>query len=355
MTTSPVSDTLAAFIDSIDQVKAELLDGVKKAADTKALNDLRVDGLGKKGKLTALLRGMGGLDGKDRKPAGQAVNAAKDEVAAELEKQLAKLKAAEQSARLEQEKIDITLPGNRPELGYQHPLRQTEQEICDILNKMGFKTMDGPEVEDDFHNFEALNLPADHPARDMQDTFYMPGGLVLRTHTSPVQIRTMLEHGAPVAVICPGKVFRVDSDVTHSPQFMQVEGLLVDEKTTFADLKGTLQHFVNEFFGAEYKTRFRPSFFPFTEPSAEVDISCVFCEGDGCRVCSNTNWLEVLGCGMVHKNVLKNCGIDPEKYQGFAFGIGIDRMCMLKYRINDIRLFYDNDQRFLSQFRQTQV
>jgi len=352
MSTPPTSTppSLESFGHDVDTLAAGLLNRIAQASTTSALNDVRVEALGKKGSLTAILRGMGQLAPADRPPAGALVNTARDRVTAALESRQEALAASERTARLEAERIDITLPGTPPRPGRLHPLRQTLYELQAILQGMGFQVMSGPEIEDDFHCFEALNFLPDHPARDMQDTFYLPGGLLLRTHTSPVQIRTMLKHKPPVAILCPGKVYRVDSDVSHSPMFVQVEGLLVDEVASMADLKGTLQYLLERLFGRGIKTRFRPSFFPFTEPSAEVDMSCIFCAGKGCRTCSHTGWMEILGCGMVQKNVLRNCGIDPEKYQGFAFGLGIDRIAMLKFGIHDIRLLYENDQRFLEQF-----
>lgn len=338
-------------LDAFARQVADLADGliarIHAATDTAALNDLRVEALGKKGSLTAMLRSMGQLPPAERPGAGQLVNAAKERVAQALDSRINDVAALELEARLRAEQIDITLPGTAPTRGYLHPLRRTLDEMLEILGSMGFTPMDGPEIEDDFHCFEALNFLPDHPARDMQDTFYMPGGLLLRTHTSPVQIRTMLKHQPPIAVSCPGKVYRVDSDVSHSPMFTQMEGLLVDEKTTFADLKGTLQYLIERLFGEGLKTRFRPSFFPFVEPGAEVDMTCLFCKGKGCRTCGNSGWIEILGAGMVHKNVLRNCGIDPEKYQGFAFGIGVDRVAMLKYGIHDIRFLFENDTRLL--------
>jgi phenylalanyl-tRNA synthetase alpha chain len=306
--------------------------------------------LGRKGEVQELMKGLRDLPNEDRPRAGQASNRAKDAIEGAFEQTIAAIDQAELERRLAQETIDVTMPSRRPARRPGHPLREVEQELIDIFVEMGFDVADGPEIETDFYNFESLNFPADHPARDMQDTFMVEDGRLLRTHTSPVQIRTMLGYEPPVRVIAPGRVYRCDSDITHSPVFHQIEGLLVDRHVTFADLKGTLQHFAQRCFGPGTPVRFRPSFFPFTEPSAEVDVGCIFCKGKGCRVCSQTGWLEILGSGMVDPNVFKAVDIDPEQYTGYAFGLGVERIAMLKLGINDIRLFFENDLRFLEQF-----
>lgn len=317
-----------------------------------SLNNFRVKYLGKKGSLTAILRGLGALSAEERPQIGQIVN----EIRAELEEMIstraAELKAAELNSRLASERVDITLPGRSHQLGHKHPLTLTLHRIKAIFMQMGFTIADGPEVESDYYNFEALNLPQDHPARDMQDSFYITEDVLLRTHTSPVQIRTLqsVDANQPVRIIAPGKVYRRDYDATHSPMFHQVEGLVVDKGIRFSDLKGTLQLFAREIFGSDVNIRLRPSFFPFTEPSAEVDVSCVMCKGNGCRVCKGTGWLEILGSGMVHPRVLEMSGFDPAKVSGFAFGMGVERIAMLVYGIDDLRLFFDNDSRFLRQF-----
>ncbi|MDU4962245.1 MAG: phenylalanine--tRNA ligase subunit alpha [Sporomusaceae bacterium] len=317
-----------------------------------SLNEFRVKYLGKKGSLTAVLRGMGSLSAEERPQIGQLVNDIRAELEALIGSRTAALKAAALDARLASERIDVTLPGRRRRIGHTHPLTLTLNRIKSIFMRMGFEIADGPEVESDYYSFEALNLPKDHPARDMQDTFYITEDLLLRPHTSPVQVRTMqaAEPNQPVRVIAPGKVYRRDYDATHSPMFHQVEGLVVDKGIRFSDLKGTLQLFAREIFGSDVNIRLRPSFFPFTEPSAEVDVSCVICRGKGCRVCKGTGWLEILGSGMVHPRVLEMSGFDPERVSGFAFGMGVERIAMLVYGIDDLRLFFDNDSRFLRQF-----
>ncbi|MGB8991254.1 MAG: phenylalanine--tRNA ligase subunit alpha [Desulfobaccales bacterium] len=321
---------------------------IQGAQDPEALEHLRVQYLGRKGALTGVLRSLGGLSPEVRRRVGQEANRAKVVLEAALEEALRALKEAARAAAATG--IDVTLPGHCLPRGRLHPLNRIMAEVCDIFLHLGFEAVEGPEVELDWYNFEALNLPPDHPARDMQDTFYFNDQVLLRTHTSPMQIRTMEQRQPPVRIIAPGKVYRRDSDITHSPMFHQVEGLLVDKRVTFADLKGVLTAFVHEMFGPEVGVRFRPSYFPFTEPSAEVDIECVICRGEGCRVCKATGWLEVLGSGMVHPAVFEAVGYDPETYTGFAFGLGIERIAMLKYGIDDIRLFFDNDLRFLRQF-----
>ncbi len=322
---------------------------ISKAANSDELEHLRVKYLGRKGALTTILRSIKELDPDSRRRVGQLANLAKESLETALAQKMSALKEAAAQAAAAQE-IDVTLPGRRHPLGRLHPLTRITREICDIFLHLGFEAVEGPEVELDYYNFEALNIPPDHPARDMQDTFYFNDQVLLRTHTSPMQIRVMEKRQPPVRIIAPGKVYRRDSDMTHSPMFHQVEGLLVDRGVTFADLKGVLTAFVHELFGPEVGLRFRPSYFPFTEPSAEIDIACVICRGEGCRVCKVTGWLEVLGAGMVHPAVFEAVGYDPEVYTGFAFGLGIERFAMLKYGIDDIRLFYDNDLRFLKQF-----
>ncbi len=320
---------------------------IQTAGSAEDLERLRVKYLGRKGALTQILRSLSRLAPEDRRRVGNEANRAKESLESALDGALAALKEARRAAP---PALDATLPGRRPPLGRLHPLTRINQEVCDIFLHLGFEAVEGPEVELDYYNFEALNIPADHPARDMQDTFYFNDKVLLRTHTSPMQIRVMEMRQPPVRIIAPGRVYRRDSDLTHTPMFHQVEGLLVDKGVTFADLKGVLTAFVHEMFGPEVGLRFRPSYFPFTEPSAEVDIACVICRGEGCRVCKITGWLEILGAGMVHPAVFEAVGYDPETYTGFAFGLGIERIAMLKYGIDDIRLFFDNDLRFLRQF-----
>jgi phenylalanyl-tRNA synthetase alpha chain len=323
---------------------------INGAQNLAALDELRVAYLGKNGQLTAQLKMLGTLPPEQRPQAGQAINRAKQSLQQVLELRKAQLEADALNQRLTTETIDVTLPGRGLQLGGLHPVSRTLQRIERLFSHAGFDVAEGPEIEDDYHNFEALNIPAHHPARAMHDTFYFDAHMLLRTHTSPVQIRTMQHEGPPLKIIAPGRVYRCDSDLTHTPMFHQVEGLLVDEDVSFADLKGVLYDFLSSFFERELKLRFRPSYFPFTEPSAEVDIECVMCGGDGCRVCSNTGWLEVLGCGMVHPEVFRHVGIDSEKYTGYAFGMGVERLTMLRYGVNDLRLFFENDLRFLRQF-----
>jgi len=328
---------------------------LKELAETagkEALNELKVKYLGKKGLLTSLLRGLGALSPEERPRAGQVVNDIRNEIELLIVDKLTAVKQAEVNRKLASETIDVTLPGRRTELGHLHPLTLTMRRIKDTFMQLGFEIAEGPEVEKDYYNFEALNLPQDHPARDMQDSFYITKEFLLRTHTSPVQVRTMQAAvpNQPIRIIAPGKVYRRDYDATHAPMFQQVEGLVVDRDISFADLKGTLELFCKEIFGNTVKVRFRPSFFPFTEPSAEVDISCVMCQSKGCRVCSGTGWLEILGSGMVHPRVLEMSNFDPQIVSGFAFGMGVERIAMLTYGIDDLRLFFDNDIRFLRQF-----
>lgn len=322
------------------------------AQNVDKLNELRVKYLGKKGSLTAVLRGLGALAPEERPRVGQIVNEVRTELELLVEAKSNELKQAALALQLASEKIDVTLPGRKCGGGHKHPLTATLEQIKSIFMRLGFAIADGPEIETDYYNFEALNLPKDHPARDMQDSFFITEELVLRTHTSPVQVRTMQrsEPNQPIRVIAPGKVYRRDYDATHSPMFHQVEGLVVDKGISLADLKGTLELFIHEMFGSKVGVRFRPSFFPFTEPSAEVDISCVMCSSKGCRVCKGTGWLEILGSGMVHPRVLEMSKYDPEQVSGFAFGMGVERIAMLIYGIDDLRLFYDNDLRFLRQF-----
>jgi phenylalanyl-tRNA synthetase alpha chain len=320
------------------------------AADLRALDELRVRYLGKKGALTTLLKSLGSLPAAERPAAGAAINSAKQRVQEALDVRAQHLAASQLEAQLADEAVDVTLPGRRQSMGGIHPVSQALQRIEDIFIGAGYDVVDGPEIEDDYYNFEALNIPAHHPARAMHDTFYLENGLLLRTHTSPVQVRVMEERRPPIRVICPGRVYRRDSDLTHSPMFHQVEGLVIDEGVSFADLKGTVIDFVQRFFERDLDVRFRPSYFPFTEPSAEVDVQCVHCLGKGCRSCGHSGWLEVMGCGMVHPNVLQMAGINAERYSGFAFGFGGDRLAMLLFKVNDLRLFFENDTRFLSQF-----
>jgi len=328
---------------------SELSQLIAEAADLIA-NDARVRYLGKSGLLTAQLKQLGKLPKEERPLAGQEINKAKQALQEQINQRRETLDQAALNERLATERVDVTLPGRGLGQGGLHPVTRTMERIEALFANSGFIIEQGPEIEDDYHNFEALNIPAHHPARAMHDTFYFDAHMLLRTHTSPVQIRTMEEVAPPVKVIAPGRVYRCDSDLTHTPMFHQVEGLLVDEDVSFADLKGVLYDFLQNFFERELKVRFRPSYFPFTEPSAEVDIECVMCSGKGCRVCSHTGWLEILGCGMVHPEVFRHVGIDSEKYTGYAFGMGVERLTMLRYGVNDLRLFFENDLRFLRQF-----
>lgn len=324
---------------------------VAQAADLNDLDQARVQYLGKKGLLTDYLKRLGSLPPEERPKVGQAVNQAKQLLQEKIEARKAELEAARLEARLAAETLDVTLPGRGQRPGGLHPVTRTLERIERLFTEIGFEVAEGPEIEDDFHNFEALNIPESHPARAMHDTFYFDAHTLLRTHTSPVQIRVMEQGEVPFRIIAPGRVYRCDSDLTHTPMFHQVEGLLVDEDVSFADLKGTLDEFLRNFFEQDLKVRFRPSYFPFTEPSAEVDIECVHCRGKGCRVCKQSGWLEVLGCGMVHPQVFRNVGIDSERYTGYAFGLGVERLAMLRYGVNDLRMFFENDLRFLRQFR----
>lgn len=336
--------------ERLKKLQQDALSALEGALDLKSLQDVRVQFLGKKGYLTDIMKGMRDLSAQERPVVGSLVNSLKELFEKNFAERQSALQQQEISARLESEKIDVTLPGRRSVRGSLHPVTLVTDEVVEIFSRLGFAVAEGPEIEHDFYNFEALNIPKDHPARDMQDTFYISDERVLRTHTSPVQIRTMLKQEPPVRVIAPGTVYRRDSDITHSPMFHQVEGFLVDNEVTFGDLKGILTHFLSEFFGDGHSVRFRPSFFPFTEPSAEVDIECVICGGKGCRVCGKTGWLEILGCGMIDPAVFDSVNYDSDKYSGFAFGMGLERLAMLKYGVNDLRLFFENDLRFLKQF-----
>ncbi|MGQ9557495.1 MAG: phenylalanine--tRNA ligase subunit alpha [Desulfurispora sp.] len=340
------------MLEKLQEMQGRANAELQQVKNLEELEALRIRYLGKKGELTAILRGMGSLSPEQRPLVGQMANQVREELERNLSARADLLKRQEQEQRLVREKIDVTLPGTALPSGRLHPLSQVTRQIEEIFLGLGFAIAEGPEVELDYYNFEALNLPKDHPARDMQDTFFFSTEVLLRTHTSPVQVRTMESTAPrlPVKIIAPGKVYRRDDDATHSPMFHQVEGLLVDTRVTFAELRGVLQVFAEEMFGPQTKTRFRPSFFPFTEPSAEVDISCVMCGGSGCRVCSHTGWLEILGCGMVHPRVLEMSGYDASRVTGFAFGMGVERIAMLKYGIDDLRLLFENDLRFLRQF-----
>lgn len=332
-------------------IKETAFNEISASENSAALEEIRVKYLGKKGELTTILRGMGSLSPEERPIVGKLVNEAKSEVEEKLEEAVRKIRGKEKNIKLSSEVIDISLPGKKNVIGKRHPLDLTLESMKEIFISMGFTVEDGPEVELDHYNFEALNIPKDHPARSEQDTFYINDNIVLRTQTSPIQIRTMENQEPPIKMISPGKVYRSDAvDATHSPIFYQMEGLVIDKGVTFADLKGTLELFAKKMFGDKVVTKFRPHHFPFTEPSAEMDATCFVCEGKGCRVCKGSGWIEILGCGMVHPNVLRNCGIDPEVYSGFAFGFGVDRMVMLKYGIDDIRALYESDMRFLNQF-----
>jgi phenylalanyl-tRNA synthetase alpha chain len=337
-------------LDKLERLQSEVVISISQASTEKEISEIRVKYLGKKGSITQILKSLGTLPESERREVGQRANQLKESTEAKIEETLLQIQERERRKALEREKIDVTLPGRRIPVGKRHPLTQILDEIIDIFSRLGFEVVEGPEVELDYYNFEALNIPQGHPAREMQATFFISEDVVLRTHTSPVQVRTMEKKRPPVRVICPGAVYRCDSDPTHSPMFHQVEGLLVDKGITFADLKGVLTVFVHQMFGKETKLRFRTSFFPFTEPSAEIDIECFICGGKGCGVCSNTGWLEILGSGMVDPAVYKFVNYDPEEVTGFAFGMGIERIAMLKFGINDIRLFFTNDLRFLKQF-----
>ncbi len=336
--------------DLLRSLQKEALEEISRTEDLRALEEVRVRYLGRKGRLTQLLRGLRDLPPEERPRVGERANALKGLLERELERRKEVLRELERRKAFEADRVDVTLPGVPFQEGRLHPITQVMEEIVEIFVSMGFEVAQGPEVEWDYYNFEALNIPRDHPARDMHDTFYFSSDMLLRTHTSPVQIRVMEAQRPPVQIVAPGAVYRRDSDISHTPMFHQVEGLMVDEGVSFAHLKGVLTLFVHRFFGKETALRFRPSYFPFTEPSAEVDIQCVICRGEGCRVCGETGWLEILGAGMVDPEVFRMVGYDTERYTGFAFGMGVERIAMLRYGINDIRLFFQNDVRFLGQF-----
>lgn len=338
--------------EKLNRILEEAKNQIQAAKTHDETEDIRVKFLGKKGELTAILRGMGNLSPEERKKTGQIANSVRSDIEELLKEKFEAVKSAAKEARFRIEKIDVTEPGKARSLGTRHPLTITMDEISRVFKNMGYSIVEGPEVETVFNNFDALNAGPDHPARDMTDTFYITEDILLRTQTSPVQVRTLLKEKPPIKVISPGRVFRCDTpDATHSPMFHQVEGLLVDEGVTMADLKGTLDSFAKQLFGTSTRTKFRPHHFPFTEPSAEMDVSCFKCGGEGCRVCKGSGWIEILGCGMVHPSVLKVGNLDTEKYTGFAFGLGVERVAMLKYGIDDIRLFYENDMRFIEQFK----
>lgn len=337
--------------EKLSQIKAEALKQIENSDALEKLNEVRINYLGKKGELTAVLKSMKEVAPEERPKIGQMVNDTREEIEKVLEQHITQMEKALRDARMKKEVIDVTLPGKKNNVGHRHPNTIALEEVERIFIGMGYEVVEGPEVEKDYYNFEALNIPKDHPARDEQDTFYVTEDIVLRTQTSPVQIREMEKGKLPVRMIAPGRVFRSDEvDATHSPSFHQIEGLVVDKNITFADLKGTLAEFAKELFGEDTKVKFRPHHFPFTEPSAEVDVTCFKCGGKGCRFCKGSGWIEILGCGMVHPDVLRRCDIDPDEYSGFAFGVGLERIALLKYEIDDMRLLYENDSRFLKQF-----
>ena len=337
-------------METLDLLAREAQQAIEQAQDLAALDQVRVEYLGKRGRLTDLLKGLGKLSAEERPAAGAKINEVKEQLQSQINHCRNDLENADLEARLASEALDVTLPGRGEDSGGLHLITHTMERIEAFFSRVGYSVEEGPEIEDDYHNFEALNIPSHHPARAMHDTFYVKENTVLRTHTSPVQIRTMKTQEPPIRIICPGRVYRCDSDLTHTPMFHQVEGLVVDRDVSMADLRGTIDQFLKAFFEADLPVRFRPSYFPFTEPSAEVDIQCTNCRGAGCRICKNTGWLEVMGCGMVHPNVFGHCGIDAEKYSGFAFGMGVERLAMLRYGVNDLRLFFDNEVQFLKQF-----
>lgn len=337
-------------MDKLHSLADEAEKSITTADSVADLEQLRVEYLGKKGKVTGLLKALGKLSAEERPKAGAVINEVKDALQASINQRRHQLESTFLQAQIEAERIDVTLPGRNSGVGGLHPVTRTLARIEAFFTKVGYQVEEGPEIEDDYHNFEALNIPAHHPARAMHDTFYIDPTTVLRTHTSPVQVRTMERQKPPIRIICPGRVYRCDSDLTHTPMFHQVEGLVVDKNISFADLKGTVDQFLKAFFEADLAVRFRPSYFPFTEPSAEVDIQCTNCAGKGCRICSQTGWLEIMGCGMVHPNVFAQSGIDPDEFTGFAFGMGVERLAMLRYGVTDLRLFFENDLRFLKQF-----
>lgn len=337
--------------EKLQSIKQQAMDRLKDVKELKVLDEIRIEFLGKKGELTQVLRGMKDLSAEERPIVGQMANEVREAIETKLEEVKNILAEKAQEMKLRAEVIDVTMPGKRRKLGHRHPMNLVVDEIKEIFLGMGYKIAEGPEIETEYYNFEALNIPADHPARDEQDTFYINKNFMLRTATSPIQVRVMEKEKPPIRIICPGKVYRSDEvDATHSPVFHQLEGLVVDKNITFADLKGALEVFAKELFGDKVKVRFRPHFFPFTEPSAEMDVSCVACGGECCRICKGSGWIEILGCGMVHPKVLKMAGIDPDIYTGFAFGMGLERLAMSKYGVKDLRLFVENDVRFLDQF-----
>ncbi|MGM0413935.1 MAG: phenylalanine--tRNA ligase subunit alpha [Bacillota bacterium] len=337
--------------ETINGILEEFKEEYSQANDLDTLEELRIKYLGKKGEVQKLFNKMGSIPAEKRPVLGKEANILKQKIEADITEKKEKFEAEAKAEKLAEETIDVTLPGRTIRQGARHPLSVVTEELEDIFIGLGFEIAEGPELEDEYHNFEALNIPENHPARDLQDTLYFNDSFLLRTHTSPVQVRTMENTEPPIRIIAPGRVYRADElDASHSPVFHQLEGLVIDENITFGDLKGTIRAMVEEIYGKEQEVRFRPSYFPFTEPSAEVDVSCIVCQGEGCSLCSRTGWLEIMGSGMVHPNVLRMSGIDPEKYSGFAFGMGIDRITLLKYGINDIRLLFENDRRFLKQF-----
>jgi len=339
------------IMEDLEGLAQQAKDAINEASDGQALEGLRVEYLGKKGQITGLLKGLGKLAAEQRPAAGAKINVVKQELQDLIGERKTGMEAAAVAKKLTAERIDVTLAGRAASGGGLHPITRTIERIEDFFGAIGFESVEGPEIEDEYHNFEALNIPAHHPARAMHDTFYINENTVLRTHTSPVQVRVMETQAPPIRIICPGRVYRCDSDLTHTPMFHQVEGLLIDEQSSFADLKGIVEDFLHVFFENDaLQVRFRPSYFPFTEPSAEVDIQCVNCGGNGCRLCSQTGWLEVMGCGMVHPRVFEYSNIDTERYSGFAFGMGVERLAMLRYGVNDLRIYFDNDLRFLEQF-----
>ena len=337
--------------EKLEQLRLEAINKISKTHDLSGLNDIRVSMLGKKGQITSLMKGMKDLSAEEKPIFGQMVNTAREEIEKQLNQAKEKLEKAALEARLKSEVIDVTLPAKKNNVGHKHPNTIALEEVERVFTGMGYEVVEGPEIEYDYYNFEALNIPANHPAKDEQDTFYINNDIVLRTQTSPIQVRMMEQGNLPIRMIAPGRVFRSDEvDATHSPSFHQVEGLVIDKNVTFADLKGTLQQFAREMFGEDTKVKFRPHHFPFTEPSAQVDITCFKCGGKGCRFCKQEGWIEILGCGMVHPHVLEMSNIDPNEYSGFAFGLGLERIALLKYEIDDMRLLYENDIRFLNQF-----
>jgi phenylalanyl-tRNA synthetase alpha chain len=336
--------------DKLNQLISDAQSGINLAVDSKELDKLKIEYIGKNGRLTALLKGMKDIPAEQRPVFGKLVNDARIKIEQFFSDKENKIRQTEKQNRIQSETVDITLPGKKNKLGTMHPLNIIKDQIIDIFSVFGFKVCDGPEIETDYYNFQALNIPVNHPARDMQDTFYITENILLRTHTSPTQAHVMEQQKPPIRILSYGKVYRSDDDATHSPMFHQIEGLAIDEKITLCDLKGLLDAFAKQMFSSKTKTRFRPSFFPFTEPSVEVDVSCAMCGGSGCRLCKGTGWIEILGAGMVNHRVLENCGIDTSRYSGFAFGMGIERITLIKYGIPDIRLLFENDIRFLKQF-----